>query len=245
VTARRTHRSLAISLLLAAALDGPLPAQDQSDSTAYQALTGTPLVAFAPVVGIAVTAEGAKGLAFHGRYSIISFRSEDVIHSVGIGAEVPLAAGRLAVTAGYYAPSCSADDCPGHPMASLEFQQNLASVAMGRSAHSASLNLGVQVGAGIAAPGDSSLISGLASIPVALVPHGPSTRIFPFVAPGIGLGIVTQDSGTEAGMLPTLAGGIGLLALDDRLGLLAGVNRAFMRGGNWLAGISLSWHPVR
>jgi hypothetical protein len=45
--------------------------------------------------------------------------------------------------------------------------------------------------------------------------------------------------------LPTFATGVGLLAFDDQVGIIAGVNRAFMRGGNWLAGVSITWNLHR
>jgi hypothetical protein len=230
--------SLALALT---SLCSALEAQDESDSTAYRALTETPLEAFSPVVGPALIGGRGTGLSIHGRYGLMSFRSEDFIHNVGISADLPVAAGRLGGTAGYYGPSCALDDCPGHFMASIDFEQILLSVALGRPDQSGSLNLGLDVGLGLGLPDDTSLLSGAASLPITLVPHMTSARIFPFIAPGLGVGLVDG----EAGMLPTFATGVGLLAFEDQVGVIAGVNRAFLRGGNWLAGVSVTWNLHR
>jgi hypothetical protein len=218
-----------------------LAAQDESDSVAYRALTQTPLDAFSPALGVALTAHRGAGLAFHARYGLMSFRSHDFVHNFGIGADLPLAAGRLGVTLGHYGPDCSGDNCPGHFIASLEFEQGLLSAALGRPDHGGSLNLGINAGLGFGSPSDATLFAAAASLPVTLVPRMGSTRIFPFVAPGVGFGLVDGDAGFDAGMLPTLALGVGLLTFRDRLGVVAGIDRVFLSGGNWLAGVSLRW----
>jgi hypothetical protein len=229
-------------LLLAVGPPGALAAQDESDSTAYRALTESPLNAFSPVLGPSLIPRRRSGVALHARYGLMSFRSEDFIHNFGVGADLPVAAGRLGITAGYYGPACSQHDCPGHFMASAEFEQGLASVALGRPDQSGSLNVGIRVGLGLGVPEDATLVSGILSVPVALVPRSQSTRIFPFLAPGVGVGVVDRESGTDAGMLPMFSAGVGLVAVEERVGVLAGINRAFLKGGNWLAGVSLTWH---
>jgi hypothetical protein len=228
-------------VLAGTSLATPLQAQDVSDSTAYRALTQTPLEAFGPVIGPALVGGRMPGLTIHGRYGLMSFRTSDFIHNVGVSGDLPLMSGRLGITAGYYGPSCHLNDCPGHFMASMDFEQSLLSVALGRPEQSGSLNLGLVVGAGLGFPDGPSLLSGAASLPITLVPHMTSARIFPFISPGLGVGL----SGGEAGMLPTFATGVGFLGFEDRLGVIAGVNRAFLRDGNWLAGVSITWNPDR
>lgn len=232
--------AVALSVVLCA---GPpaLAAQDESDSVAYRALTQTPLDAFSPALGVALTARRGTGIAFQARYGLMSFRSRDFVHNFGVGADLPLAAGRLGITLGRYGPSCSGNDCPGHFIASLEFEQGLLSAALGRPDHSGSLNLGLSAGMGFGSPSDATLFAASASLPVTLVPRMGSTRIFPFVAPGVGFGLVDGDAGSDAGMLPTVALGVGLLTFRDRLGVVAGIDRVFLTGGNWLAGVSLRW----
>jgi hypothetical protein len=219
-----------------------LLAQDASDSTAYRALTQTPLKALAPALGVGLSGRRGSGVSLSGRYGLMSLRSHDFVHSFGIGVDLPVAAGRLGITAGYYGPSCSNDDCPGHFMASAEFSQALVSVALGRADQSGSLNLGLTAGLGVGTPKDATLLSGEASIPIALIPRMGSTRIFPFVAPGVGVGLIDSEPETDAGLLPTFAAGVGLLTAEDRVGLLAGISRVFLKGGNWLAGVSLTWN---
>lgn len=219
-----------------------LIAQDASDSTAYRTLTQTPLKALAPALGVGFSGRRGSGVSLSGRYGLMSLRSHDFVHSFGIGADLPVAAGRLGITAGYYGPSCSSDDCPGHFMASAEFSQALVSVALGRTDQSGSLNLGLTAGVGVGTPKDATLLSGEASIPFALIPRMGSTRVFPFVAPGVGVGLIDSETETDAGLLPTFAAGVGLLTSEDRIGLLAGISRVFLKGGNWLAGVSLTWN---
>jgi hypothetical protein len=127
-------------------------------------------------------------------------------------------------------------------MASIDFSQGLVSVALGRPEESGSLNLGLTAGMGLGTPDDVTLLSGEASIPFALIPRMGSTRVFPFISPGVGVGMIDTDSGTDAGLLPTFAAGVGLLTSEDRVGMLAGISRVFLKGGNWLAGLSLSWN---
>jgi hypothetical protein len=230
---------LTLGILLAvASLTSPAEAQDESDSTAYRALTETPLEAFSPVVGPSLGGGGQAGLTLHGRYGLMSFRSQDFIHNFGISGDLPLASGRIGMTAGFYGPTCSRNDCPGHFMASINFEQRLLSLSLGRPGESGSLNLGLGVGVGLGLPDDTTLLSGAATLPITLVPHMTSARIFPFISPGLGVGLVDG----EAGMLPTFATGVGFLAFQDEVGMIAGVNRAFLKGGNWLAGVSLTWN---
>lgn len=218
-----------------------LAAQDESDSVAYRALTQTPLDAFSPALGAALTAHRGSGIAFQARYGLMSLRSHDFVHNLGVGADFPLAAGRFGITVGHYGPSCSRNDCPGHFIASIEFEQGLLSVDLGQPDHRGSLNLGLSAGMGFGSPSDATLYSAAVSLPVTLVPRMRSTRIFPFVAPGVGFGLIDGDAESDAGMLPTLALGVGLLTFGDRLGVVAGIDRVFLTGGNWLAGVSLRW----
>ena len=232
-------------LLIATAPANPLFAQDESDSTAYRALTESPLHGFSPVLGPSLVPRPRSGVGLDGRYGFMSFRSDDFIHNFGVGVDLPVAAGRLEITAGYYGPTCPLNDCPGHFITSAEFEQGLTSVALGRPDQSGSLNFGIRVGIGLGAPDNATLFSGILSLPVALVPHTQSSKIFPFLAPGIGVGLIDSKTGMDAGMLPTFSAGVGLLAIDERIGALAGINRAFLKGGNWLAGVSLTWHFLR
>jgi hypothetical protein len=236
------NRGVAGLMICATALlaSQQLAAQDASDSAAYRALTQTPVGAFSPWSSTAIAGRRGAGLALHARYGVQSFRSNDYVHNVGAGVDLPLANGRLGVTFGRYNPTCPRDDCPGHYMVSLSLDQNLAAVALGRSEHAASLDIGLQGAVGYARP-EGTLLSGSAVVPFALVPRREGLRFFPFVAPGGGVGLTHQADDTDAGMLPLLAMGVSALGAGDRLGVTAGVTRAFLRGGNWVAGVNVGW----
>jgi hypothetical protein len=169
----------------------------------------------------------------------MSFRTRDNIHNFGLGIGFPLGIGELSVTAAGYHPNCPRNDCPGHFMASVEYEQRLVRAALGRPDQSGSFALGIRTGVAIATPNNATLFSGLASLQLSLVPSYRGLRLYPFLTPGLGFGLVTSGRGSDAGMLPVLGAGVGLLTPDDRLGAVAGVQRAFLRGGNWLAGLGL------
>jgi hypothetical protein len=219
---------------------GGLAAQDASDSAAYRALTQTPLGAFTPALGAVVTMPRGAGPSVTARYGLQSFRESDYIHNFGGTAEVGVATGRLAVTLGRYNPQCPKNDCPGHLTLSAGYRQGLAIVALGRAANAAGLDIGLDVAAGYARP-RPTLVSGSARMTFAFVPQGHGFRLFPYLTPGVGVGLTDQRGDTDAGMLPLLDIGVGLLAAGDHLAATAGASRVFMRDGNWVAGINLGW----
>jgi hypothetical protein len=235
---RPVGTALALSFLLR---PGRVVGQDASDSAAYRALTQTPVGAFAPRLGPAVSGERGRGAALSARYGLMSFRSNDYIHNFGLGFDAPLARGRLGVAAGHYGPACPRDDCPGHFMVSVDAGQSLAAIALGRRDNAANLTVGLDASVGYARPDATTLVSGGALVTFAMVPQGRGARLLPYIAPGVGVGLTHQDGDTDAGMLPMLALGVGFLGADDRLGVSAGATRVFLRGGNWVAGVSVGW----
>jgi hypothetical protein len=238
---RRTIRALLGAAVGGLLLRGvPVAAQDASDSVAYRALTQTPLGAFSPRLDAAITARRGGGPALYTRYGLQSFRSNDYVHNFAGSLDVSFASGRVGVTVGRYGPTCARNDCPGHLMASLDVSQSLTTVSLGRRENAASLNVGLEGAVGFAHPG-ATLFSGAALLPFALVPDRHTVRLLPFVAPGVGVGLIHSDGDTDAGMLPLLSMGVGLLAFDDRLGLTAGASRVLLRAGNWVAGVNLGW----
>lgn len=231
----------AAALLVMGLTTPPLSAQDASDSAAYRALTQTPVAGFSPRLGPAISGHRGQGAALYARYGLMSFRSNDYIHNFGAGLDLPVARGRLGATVGRYGPTCPRDDCPGHLMVSLDGSQLLTGIALGRRDDAATLAIGLDVSAGYARPNSTSLVSGAALVTFALVPNGAGVRLLPFVAPGVGVGLIHENHDTDAGMLPMLTMGVGLLGFTDRLGITAGASRVFLRGGNWVAGINLGW----
>jgi hypothetical protein len=71
------------------------------------------------------------------------------------------------------------------------------------------------------------------------VPSQHSLTVIPYIAPGLGGGLVKDDSGTEVGLLFTLGAGIGLRT-SRGFTAHAGISRAFMSTGNWLAGVGIT-----
>jgi hypothetical protein len=220
----------------------PLAAQDASDSAAYRALTQTPIGALAPWASASLTGVARRGVAFTARYGLMSYSDDKFIHNVGVTAELPVGPGRLGVTGGYYNPVCGNDTCPGHFMAGASYSGSLVSAALGRPSSRGSVNVGLDLSVGVAKPSDGTLLAAAASVPLSLVPDGHTVRIFPFVAPGLGVGHGPVNGRNEDGLRGTFAAGVGLLGWEGRFGMTAALSRVFLKDGNWLAGIGLTWN---
>jgi hypothetical protein len=171
------------------------------------------------------------------RYGIMSFDNREYVHNFGVGLTVPLGSSTLGVTGGYYWPNCNGR-CEGHGMAGVNFSQNLVRIPLGTGAGSGALNIGSAWEAGYAKQ-NATLLSGRLSIPISLVPTQHALTVIPYVAPGVGGGLVKDDSGTEVGLLFTLGAGIGLRT-SRGFTAHAGISRAFLSTGNWLAGLGIT-----
>lgn len=235
----RLPRGILIALASVIALT-PLRAQDASDSAGYRALTQTPLAAFVPGPTVSLTGSRLRGPALQFRYGLVSNSDTTFTHSFGLGADIAAGPGRLGVMAGYYHPACGKGVCPSHFMAAVTYSDNLLGAALGRPESRASINVGLDLGVGYGAPDDGTLLAASASMPIALVPGG-RARLFPFIAPGIGGGSAPVNGRTEQGLRARFSAGVGMLLFDDRLGATVGVDRVFLKDGNWVAGIGLAW----
>ncbi len=212
--------------------------QDSSDSAAYRALTQTPAGALAPLFDVSVTGDRARSTTVVARYGIMSFDSHEYTHDFGLSVVVPVGSASVSATGGYYWPNCTDNACNSHIMASVGLAQNLVAIPTGRGDKRATFDIGLTTQLGYARPSDTTLVSGSVSLPVSLVPSPRGLRLVPYVAPGVGVGLVSPDSGTEAGLQFMLAAGVGMLAR----GFTANValSRVFLKGGNWLVGVGIS-----
>ena len=234
--------SVVTALLTGVCLPGlPLHAQDPSDSAGYRALTQTPLAAFVPGPTASLTGIHRSGPALQLRYGLVSYGDNTFTHSFGLGGDVAVGSGRLGIMGGDYHPACGNDTCPGHFMAALTYSDNLLGATLGRPGSRATINVGLDLGVGYGAPHDGTLLAASASMPIALVPAGRAVRFFSFVAPGLGGGSAPVNGRTEQGLRARFSAGVGVLLLDEHLGAIVGVDRVFLRGGNWVAGVGLTW----
>lgn len=232
------HLSLGtIALALALVPVRGVAAQDASDSAAYRALTQTPPSALPMPMDVSITGVGDRtGVSV--RYGIMSFDNREYVHNFGIGLTVPVGSSTLGVTGGYYWPNCNGR-CEGHGMFGVNYSQNLVRIPLGEGTGSGGmLNIGSAWEAGYAKQ-NATLVSGRLSIPISLVPAQRSVTVIPYIAPGVGGGLVHDDSGTEVGLLFTLGAGIGLRTTHG-FTAHAGISRAFLSTGNWLAGVGIT-----
>ena len=78
-----------------------------------------------------------------------------------------------------------------------------------------------------------------ATIPVALVPSGEGLRLLPYLAPGLGSGLVSENGETEAGLRGQIGAGVSAVGLIKGFTLTTGIERVLLQDGNWLVGLSL------
>jgi hypothetical protein len=235
--------TLTAAIMLGLSSAAPARAQDASDSAAYRALTQTPLAALANPLGVSILGPEIGRWDLHARYGIMSIGDGDeYVHSFGIGGDVKLGDGRIGLTVGAWLPDCDEADCPGHFMAELSFGERLLQAALGRPSGTASLNVGIDAGAAIGTPDDATLFASSASLPISLVTASSGLRLVPYLAPGLGTGLVRPDGQeTEAGLRAMFSAGVGVVGLGGGISANAGVQRVFMRDGNWLASVGISY----
>lgn len=234
----RLCRRLAGLAVCAVSICPAVRGQDASDSAAYRALTQTPAGALAPLFDVSVTGERARSTSVHARYGIMSFDSHEYTHDFGLSVVVPVGSASVSATGGYYWPNCTDNACDSHIMGAIGVAQNLVAMPTGRGDQRATFDVGLTAQLGFAKPSDTTLVSGSLSVPLSLVPAPRGLRLMPYVAPGVGVGLVSPDSGTEAGLQFMFSAGVGMLAH----GFTANValSRVFLKGGNWLVGAGIS-----
>ena len=171
------------------------------------------------------------------RYGIMSYDNREYVHNFGVGLTIPVGSSSIGLTGGYYWPNCNGH-CTGHAMFSAGMSQNLLRVPLASGPGSGAFNVGLDWEAGYAKQ-SATLVSGKLSLPVSLIPSGRSLTLIPYLAPGLGGGLVKDDSGTEVGLLFTLGAGVGLRS-SRGFAATAAVSRAFLSTGNWLAGVGIT-----
>jgi hypothetical protein len=231
-------RLVLLAVLLLPSIPRNASAQDASDIAAYRALTHTPLAGLVAPQGPVITGEPG-GWAWYLQYGLRSLDDHEYTHTAGAGLELPVGQGRIGLTAGLHLPDCSSGECPGHFMASVGFAQRLLGAALGRDSSSATLNMATQLELGLGFPRHTTLFAASATLPVALVPTGRGLRLLPYLAPGLGTGLVTENGETEAGLRALVGAGVSAVGFLDGFTLTAGIERVLLRGGNWLVGFSL------
>jgi len=234
---RSPHAALVAALLVVPCV---VPAQDASDSAAYRALTQTPSAALPSPFDVGITGEAPRGVGVRVRYGIMSFDTHEYTHDFGVGVEIPIGRASLSLTGGYYWPNCTDSACHSHVMAGVGLSQSLVAIPLGQSDDRGSFTVGLLTEAGFARPGDTTLVAGEASLPLGLVPSKRNLRFVPYVSPGVGVGLVRDGSGTEAGLQFTFNAGVGLLTAGG-FAANVGISRVFLSGGNWLVGVGLAF----
>jgi hypothetical protein len=233
---------LATALLLGMSLSThAASAQDASARAAYRALTQTPPGALPAAVGLGVAGNEGRAWTMHLRYGIMSFDNEEYVHNVGLGADIRFGAGRLGLTLGVYEPDCRDGRCPGHFMSAVTFSERIVGVQIGRESSRATLQVGLDAAAALGTPPGGTLYAGTVSLPISFASDTSGFRLVPYVAPGLGTGLVRENGQTDAGIRVTFGAGIGITGLAGGLGLTAGVQRILLEGGNWLVGVGLSY----
>lgn len=239
---RHLRARLATAAALAAAFALPRAAaaqrQDQSDSAAYLALIRTPLAAVPQPLDVSITGVHPGGPSYRLSYGLMSFDTHEYTHNFDLGVDLPVGGATVGLSVGYHWPNCNGV-CSSNVMASAGVSERLASVTLGSTSESATLNIGLRTAAGFGTLTDTTMFSGLMSVPLSITPQSMSVQLVPWIAPGIGVGLVRQSGSTDAGLQFVLGAGLGVLSHGFRAGL--GVNRVFLKDGNWLVGLEMGF----
>ena len=238
----RVPLAIGLPLLSLALLGRPAAAQDSSAVAAYRALSQTPPGALAASAGsLSVLGSGPRSWSVHLRFGLMSFDNDEYVYNFGVGGDVRVGSGRLGLVVGAYTPDCKDDQCPGHFMGALTFSERIAGVQVGRAESRATLTVGMDASAALGTPADATLYAGAVSLPISFASDTSGFRLIPYIAPGLGTGLVTENGGTDAGIRATFGAGITLTGAARGLDFTAGVQRIFLQGGNWLVGTGLSY----
>lgn len=227
---------------LAAVQNRPAAAQDGDGSVAYFALNSTPLGALPPV---APTAGGdARGTML--RYGRLPNGGGDgALQSVALRFDGSKGAGRLGWTIG----TQLCDGCSGLLISGVDYVRPLVG-SRETSSGGARLQAALAPSLGVAMPlesfGSAWIVSAGVGVPVSVaVPVGASARLVPFLAPGLGMGIVAGGYGGDVGVRPFVGGGVELTGIGGGIGVGVGFQKLFVEGGEVQVGAALTWRPTR
>jgi len=217
-------------------------AQDESDVAAWFAMMLTPYGALPPLgtramAGLPATDGRAAG-AFEVKYGRWSFdEADEGWNTFGLGGRL----GSVGLTVGY--GKC--DDCDeGAIMGGVDFESILLRSPFGTEVSDASFAVGVRPSLGFGIPtGDVEGNAFAANVDVPLsftMPFGVGARFVPFVAPGIGVGRLSDDTDSETGTRVAIAAGVGFLT-SGGFGLHLAWRKIFIDEGPSTLGVGVSF----
>lgn len=148
----------------------------------------------------------------------------------------PAGKGSAGVMAGYLSNSCQGG-CTGYFIAGAHVEAPVASTV---SSDSGVFALGVQGTLGFAKPEGGTAWALSADLPLSYSARAGSARIIPYIAPGVGFGLVTGGGDSQSGVRFMLGGGLGV-RVAQALTVSAGVKQVFISGGKAVFGAGLSW----
>lgn len=232
-------RSIITAGLLGVA--GIANAQSAGDLAAYSALANTPTGALAPLI-TPLLGGGTRTISLAPQFSHTDGGSTYALTAIFPSSTT---ASGFALTGGWRAPDCN--NCDGYVTVGGALHTPVSSSGLGNTADAGRLLIGVDADVGFAKPSNTTLISGSASLPIALVVSSSGARIAPFISPGIGFGYRSVDtgltSGSDSGLRMTLGGGVGIKNATGTLGLDVGAKRVFIDHGDTVFGLGLVFTP--
>jgi hypothetical protein len=227
-----------LAALVAALLAVPAAgvSAQNNDIAAFFALTFTPTGALPPMLTPSMVGDVRGGSDVLLRYGRYTFRgSDEAIHNLGVTLDLPTqGATRFGLTAGFQA----CDGCDGLLMIGGDFHAPLVRAA-GPTPLAIGLEPSVGLGRGL---GDDAgtAVSAALGLPVSLTASlAGGGRLIPFLTPGAGFGLITDDGDSESGIRFTLGGGVGFYT-DAGVGINLGYKKIFIDDGptQWGVGVA-------
>jgi len=219
---------ITLSFVLPGTVVTAVRAQSSGSAAAYVALNLTPPGALPPVPLAPNSIAGHT--AFSMRYGYFGEYAHQPLHHLAAGLQTAAGSAQL----GFLVGTTVCDGCRGRIMAGVDWLVPI-------TAHDVLVGIHPAVGFGRASgTGAATLLSAALTLPVSYPIGAPAGPTFvPFFDPGIGLGHVSVDGGSETGLRPMLGGGL-MIAGRGGAALHVAFQKVFVERGDVLLGVGIT-----
>ncbi len=254
---------------LVCAIALPAAGQTNAQHAAYRAMIYTPVAGLPPLPPSleSLGRRGTSRVTLSGRVGHLSREGGLSIKTLGLGVEIPAERWRLGATFAYLAASCGEDwegdsDCSGDIMLGASARRTLTSKPLGdgvatekrrraSSSSDATLVVGFEGTGGFSPRQGEQAMAVSLGLPTAIVFQNGSTRITPFLTPGIGYGRMGHTAYEPDDVVRTyssytflIGGGIGLQFGRSGLGTTLGFQKVFNGEGAMQLGVGMTWQGL-
>lgn len=220
----------------------PLLAQDGDDVVAYVAMVFTPIGALPPQVTPAMAGETQTRTRLRAQYGRLEMNDAVAFNNLGVGIDVGRGRGSMGLTLGYGFDDCETE-CDGVLMVGGHLEGVLTRAEVGARPGGGRMTMGLRGDVGLSRANESTALSAVVGVPIALTLPVQELRFVPFLTPGFGFGLIGGDD-TRSGVRFLLGGGIGVMSGTGFV-INLGFQRVFIEDGDTMLGINVAWNIGR